>query len=685
MHHFSFTQMHSIKIKTLLFFLCMLSATGFLNAQGNSATTGSGYCIDFTPNIANTNYVDLGSLTAIDTGNFSIEMWVNVNACKNDPAFFSNKDWSSGNNTGIVFDVHDNGTKLRVNLKTNTSTFQNTIIPINATGRGWFHLAVTLDRQSYLRVYIDGVIKSALYLVNPLQGSFASSYTYKLGQDGTGNYTDDNGVPIRYDGKLDEIRIWKTERTIDDIRKNMCRKISPLSPDLYAYYNCDALAGDSVKDLTGKHPGKWINGVAASWKISGAAIGDTSVALYPDDVNWDNLALRLSDTLLGACIVKNVLTTTGLQLYQVKSLPNSLNGLKTYPANANYFGVYMADPTPSSTCEVDLDYSNYKAAVADKYNLKLFTRNQNSDHNWSEYMAQEDIAGNILFKKPMSSSKREFILGNKTGLLCPAPSALLMSNQTDSSCMVGWITGGANQWNTEWGTKGFELGTGSNGTTTNNPQTVNGLKKGSFYEFYVQDKCSSSTSYWVGPFSIYPQACLSATDFITTQITDKSALLTWKGNGNKSDVEWGLVGFTPGQGIPDSTFNDSLLLKGLASNTTYAYYVKSNCTTGSNAYNGPFTFKTKIKDGIAENELLNAMRIYPNPSAGEFTVLVSTEARAMTIRIYNVLGKEMLHSSETNKSGTIRQTYRLNEYPKGLYFITVTEGFTVATKTIVIQ
>jgi hypothetical protein len=684
MVHLSSNQMRSFNITALFFFLCMLSAADFANAQGNPATTGSGYCIDFTPNLANNNYVDLGPLTAIDTGNFSVEMWVNVNACKDDPAFFSNKDWSSGNNTGIVFDIHDNGTKLRVNLKTNTSTFQNVIIPINAIGRGWFHLAVTLDRQYYLRIYIDGVLKSALYLSTPLQGSFASAYTYKLGQDGTGNYTDGNGLPIHYDGKLDEVRIWKTERTIDEIRNNMCRKVSPHAPNLYAYYNCDATSGDSLKDLTGNHPGKWIKGVADSWKLSGAAIGDTSIALYPDDVNWDNLGLRLSDTLLGAAIVKNVLTTTGLHLYQIKSLPNSLNGLKTYPANANYFGVYMADPTPSSTCEVNLDYSNYKAAVADKYNLKLFTRNQNSDHIWSEYMAEPDIPNNILFKKAMSSSKREFILGNQAGALCPAPSSLIMSNQTDSSCMVGWITGGSNQWNTEWGAKDFELGTGINGTTTNNPQTVNGLKKGSFYEFYVQDKCSSSTSYWVGPFSIYPQSCLSATGFMASQITDKSALLTWKGNGNKSDVEWGLVGFTPGQGIPDSTFNDTLLLKGLSPNTTYAYYVKSNCATGSNAYNGPFTFKTKVV-GIAENELLNAMDIFPNPSTGAFTVLVNTETRTMTIRIYNVLGKEIFHSSETNKNGSIRQTIQLSEYPKGLYFITVTDGVAVATKSIVIQ
>src|SRR3954466_11583498 len=106
----SFLQFYRFK-KTMAIALisCFFQMLSF--AQGDPATTGSGYCLDFTANIARGTHVDLGSLMAIDTGNFSIEMWEDVNACKNDPAFFRAKDWSADNNTGKSFEVHADGTQ----------------------------------------------------------------------------------------------------------------------------------------------------------------------------------------------------------------------------------------------------------------------------------------------------------------------------------------------------------------------------------------------------------------------------------------------------------------------------------------------------------------------------------------------------------------------------------------------
>lgn len=670
-------------ISALVFLLFLFSATT-ASAQGNPITTGSGYCLNFTANLG-TGYVDLGSLAALDTGNFSIEMWVNVNACKGDPAFFSNKDWSSGNNPGMVFDVHDNGKRLRINLKAGNSTFQNIILPINAIGRGWFHLAVTLDRNTYLKIYIDGILKSSTYLDKGLVGSFTSPYTYKLGQDGTGAYSDDNGVPIPYDGKLDELRIWKTERTEDEIKENMCRKISPLSPNLYAYYTFDASSGDTVKDLKNTNSGKWVKGVAGSWKVSGAPIGDTSVQLYPESGDWDNKELLLTDALFGSMKIKNVQAVEGVQLYKVNGKPNSVKGLNTFSDNGIYYGVYLAGITTSTTYDASLDYSTYPKALADENNLKLFVRNQNSDQTWSEYLGTTDVTKKTVTKQGVKK-RREYLLGTKTGTSCAASTAFTIGTQTDTSCVIGW-TSAASQWNTEWGTEGFELGTGhAKQNTSSNPQTATGLQHGSFYEFYVQDKCStSSESYWVGPFLFYPQSCLSPSNFLASKITDKSVLLTWKGNGYKSDVEWGLLGFTLGQGIPDSTFTDSLLLTGLAANTTYAYYVKTNCPAGSNNFNGPFTFKTLDKIGVDENELLHNLSIYPNPGDGIVTVLVNTPAKKIDIRIYNVLGEEMIRAGEINKNGSIKQTFDLHDLHKGMYFIRITDGVQSATKSLIIQ
>lgn len=675
---------HRIAIAIILFLTSIHPSSLF--AQGNAATTGSGYCLDFTPNMSNGNYVDLGNLSAIDTGNFSIEMWVNVHACKADPPFFSNKDWSSGNNPGIVFDVHDNGSKLRINLKPSGSTFQNIILPINAIGRGWFHLAVTLNRTTYLKVYIDGILKSSTYFDTGLNGSFKSPYTYKLGQDGTGAYTDDNGILIPYDGKLDEVRIWKVERTEDEIKANMCRKIPPSSPNLYAYYNCDATSGSTLADLKGVQDGKWINNIADSWAVSGAAIGDTSIAQYPGSQDWSGIEMRLSDTLHGAFKIKNVQAAEGMHVYKVNSQPNFINGLNTFSDNKVYYGVFMAGATNSAVYTAQFDYSDYANAIANESKVKLFTRNQNSDHIWSEYLADQ-LAGIHTLSKSAVKRRREYSIGSGVGMNCAASTLISMGTKTDSSCVVKWEGGGGKNWNMEWASPGFELGKGNMlGNSPNNSQTFFSLKPGSFYEFYVQDICSpGSTSYWVGPFTFYPETCLSPSNFAASMITSKSALLTWKGNGYKSDVEWGLLGFTLGQGIADSTFTDSLLLTGLMANTSYSYYVKSNCPGGSNSFNGPFTFKTKDKIGVDENELSRNFNLFPNPGNGEFTILVNTSGKQIVIHVYDATGKELLTSTEPVRSGGVRQTYDCRDFPEGLYFIRITDGIHSASRSIIIQ
>jgi len=684
----SFLQFYRFK-KTMAIALisCFFQMLSF--AQGDPATTGSGYCLDFTANIAKGNYVDLGSLMAIDTGNFSIEMWVNVNACKNDPAFFSNKDWSSGNNTGIVFDVHDNGTKLRVNLKPSNSNFQNFIIPINAIGRGWFHLAVTLDRNSFFKIYIDGILKSSTYMQTPqtqLNGSFASAYTYKLGQDGTGIYSDNNNVPIPYDGKLDEIRIWKRELQQDEIREHMCKKRSPISVDLYAYYDCNSLAGDSVKNLKGGKSGNWVNAIASNWKVSGAAIGDTSTVLYPDSQDWNGKELTLRDSTYGNLKIKNVLAVEGIHLYKINSAPNFINGAKPFLGNTAYYGVFLAGTSNGTTYDAILDYSKYPTNATDEGYLKLFERNQNSDHIWSDYVAKQNTTLNI-FPKSHEKWRREYILGTRKGISCNAEDAVEMVSNTSTTSTLKWSGGSASRYIISWAKQGFELGQGNMlENMSTNPYTFVGLEPGVYYDLYIKDTCDNSiASQWAGPFVFYPESCMSPTNYTVSNVTDKSVLLTWKGNKYKTDIEWGLLGFVLGQGIPDSTFTDSLLLTGLSPNTSYSYYVKANCPSGSNTtYDGPFTFKTSGKNGVDENELSRSISIYPNPSSGEFTMQVNTDKK-ITMHVYNILGKEIFKPLESAKSATIKQVIDLKNFPAGIYLISVNDGKDMATKSIIIQ
>ncbi len=670
------------KLKYVLF-ICIV-ITDILNAQVNP-TIGSGYCLDFTPNMSNNNHVDLGNLSAINTSDFTVEMWLNVNNCMNDPAFFSNKDWSSGSNTGINMDIHDNGNKLRVNFKAPNGTVKNLIVPINAIGRGWFHLSATFKRNGYLKIYINGVIKDSIN-ISAATGSLATTYTYKLGQDGTGDYTD-NGTHIRYDGKMDDVRIWNYERTEQDIRIDMCKKLLGNETGLYSYYNCDSTSGNKLRDLKGINNGIWKNTVASNWKVSGAPIGNESIQLYPALSDWSGEVISLTDPTYGNLIVDSVSGASGIHIYKVNSLPNSSLSLNEYPSNFNYYGVFLTDVSDNTAYKFAFDYAANSSALADKMNLKLFTRNQNSDLLWSEYFAKHDTVNHLLLKKS-TRPKGEFILGSKQGINCNPPSLINMVKETDSSFTIGWTGGGSGKWNTQWGLQGFTLGTGnSNTNTTVNPKTLIGLTPNFFYEFYVQDTCNGNgSSYWLGPFTFSNRTCASSTSGTITSITSNSALLSWNGIGTHFDIQWGLKGFLLGTGIPHTTITPYYALTGLQGNTAYSFYVRTNCgdITTTN-YSGPYTFTTLLTVGIKEENYFSDFSISPNPNNGEFKISASVQSSKINVSIFNLLGEEILQVIVQNNNGKINQVLDLKTFPAGIYMVRISDGKEIFNKRLVIQ
>ncbi len=107
-------------------------------------------------------------------------------------------------------------------------------------------------------------------------------------------------------------------------------------------------------------------------------------------------------------------------------------------------------------------------------------------------------------------------------------------------------------------------------------------------------------TYGVGlPFDVYGTQVAAACPFPTTltasNITDVSASLGWTETGSATlwNIEYGVTGFTQGTGtdIVGTTTNPHALA-GLTANTTYDYYVQSNCGGSQSTWAGPFTFST---------------------------------------------------------------------------------------------
>ncbi len=82
---------------------------------------------------------------------------------------------------------------------------------------------------------------------------------------------------------------------------------------------------------------------------------------------------------------------------------------------------------------------------------------------------------------------------------CPNPQQLLVTNVTATTATLGWITGGATNWQIEYGPVGFTNGTGTIVAAATNPFTITGLSPQTGYDFYVRDSCGvADVSIWSG-------------------------------------------------------------------------------------------------------------------------------------------------------------------------------------------
>ncbi|MBU0764560.1 MAG: choice-of-anchor J domain-containing protein, partial [Bacteroidetes bacterium] len=106
----------------------------------------------------------------------------------------------------------------------------------------------------------------------------------------------------------------------------------------------------------------------------------------------------------------------------------------------------------------------------------------------------------IAFRHWDCSDVWKLRLDDITIATCLPPYDLNALNETTTSSDLEWTTGGAGNWNIEWGLQGFIQGTGTLITGVTNPYTLTGLEEGTFYDFYVQDDCGGTdVSAWAGP------------------------------------------------------------------------------------------------------------------------------------------------------------------------------------------
>ena len=106
------------------------------------------------------------------------------------------------------------------------------------------------------------------------------------------------------------------------------------------------------------------------------------------------------------------------------------------------------------------------------------------------------IEATFLTARPATGQQYRF-----TPPTCPAPSNLAQTGSSASTISLSWTSGGASDWNVEYGTAGFVPGTGTHLTaSTTASLTITGLTASACFDVYVRDTCApGDESIWVGP------------------------------------------------------------------------------------------------------------------------------------------------------------------------------------------
>ncbi|TYA54819.1 fibronectin type III domain-containing protein [Formosa maritima] len=187
-------------------------------------------------------------------------------------------------------------------------------------------------------------------------------------------------------------------------------------------------------------------------------------------------------------------------------------------------------------------------------------------------------------------------------ITCNSPTNISTNSITEDSATINWTSANdSNTFQIEYGTTGFTQGQGQTITSSNSNSILTNLNSDTSYQYYIRANCANNSySSWVGPQNFTTSAinCPEAQSLNTYNITETSANIEWSYIGTVTPTSWkieyGIIGFTLGQGTIITTSNQGYDLTGLTPSTQYDFYITAQCSdTNFGDTVGPSTFITE--------------------------------------------------------------------------------------------
>ena len=197
-------------------------------------------------------------------------------------------------------------------------------------------------------------------------------------------------------------------------------------------------------------------------------------------------------------------------------------------------------------------------------------------------------------------------------------------------------------------TGGYDIYYGSLGTTTGKSDgvLVSGLTGTSFtipedycqYTAYVRSSNTTGTGEWI------KLNFLNVVDDIIAIPDTNSSLISWTGDNELYDIEYGIGNFSVGNGtrvnnIASTSYNINSLLP----NTAYKVYIKASCNTASWKSLTFTTNQLSVQD-LNKKEII----LYPNPVKNILNI--RAKENILAFEIYSLDGEKILSGQHDNFS-----------------------------------
>lgn len=222
-------------------------APRFTSASGTAPTGSSALSLDGSIESGAAGNMNLGGSA------LSFEGWIKPSSFKSASPYISSIMGTEVSDSNSAFlrlgDANIANNKVQFVLSIN-NVQQKLTSTTALNANTWYHVAATYDGAA-MKIYINGALDASRSQTGSVNsnGAFNVGYLYNTSRN--------------FNGKVDEVRVWKRALSQTEISQNMCN-VSVPATSLAAYWKFNEGSGSSVQDTSGNGVTLTLTGVDAS-------------------------------------------------------------------------------------------------------------------------------------------------------------------------------------------------------------------------------------------------------------------------------------------------------------------------------------------------------------------------------------------------------------------------------------